>query len=236
MLKFNITKSLITYSWLIAIGCNNHKAGKSGILDYNVLQNYSNSDYACIHTSAGNDSVNYDTLLFINEYGNESKKTGACIFSKNLINIKEDSCCNTIIKQFEYDGAQWTVKSEDQLFCEQSFEYMLKDVNDDSYNDLLIRNTLGEGRNITYYLFLYSPENGTYIRIKDFESLPNVNIESGFVLSQAISGNNDVIKVYQIDLQKKNIKLYYKTGIPIETIDSLEREHILYLINKYTIN
>lgn len=106
---------------------------------------------------------------------------------------------------FSHSG---TTIFRDSLFCMSSL-IQFEDFNNDGIKDLMIFNYTGGRANPTYHLYLLKPATHQLISVKDFEEIPNAQLNSKFniISGTALGGMNYYFSFYRITSNNKLIDL-----------------------------
>ncbi|GAO43341.1 hypothetical protein FPE01S_02_04460 [Flavihumibacter petaseus NBRC 106054] len=110
---------------------------------------------------------------------------------------------NTILTFSKKGRNQTKALFRDSMFCMyQDIDF--KDFNNDKIADITVFYYTGARANPTYHLYLTDLKNHRLIRVKDFEELPNPDLDTtnNIITSIALSGTN-YYSFYRIDTKNK---------------------------------
>ena len=87
-----------------------------------------------------------------------------------------------------------------------SFDFELKDLDNDGHKDLMLFHSSGGRANPTYYLYLIKSNERVISKVDGFELLPNPELDGDIITSTALAGGSYVYKFYHI-LENKIVML-----------------------------
>jgi hypothetical protein len=176
-----------------------------------------------------------------------TKKTDLGIYTDSAVTVFDDSAYrfalhifdkngydreinNAIVTFSKKEGDQIKVIFRDSLYS--MYPYIeFQDFNNDKIKDVLVFCYTGARANPTYHLYLSDIKNHQLRRVKEFEELPNPNLDStnNIITSVALSGTN-YYHFYRISNNDKLIDLGY--NFEENPTDSTQYEHAIQQIVK----
>ena len=165
----------------------------------------SNFAKSIVTTTKAETKIYTDSTVIV--FGDSSYKLSLHIFdTANRYDAEKNNAVLTFTKQ---DRNQTKIFFHDSLFCMYPDIYF-KDFNNDQIKDIIIFYSTGARANPTYHLYLTDLKNHNLIRVKDFENLPNPDLDTAnnIIISIALSGTN-YYSFYRIVAKNKLINLGY---------------------------